>query len=180
MFKSFREVGFLRIMKYFVYGLWDFFFRLLPFSPLRVWWLRLGGASLGANCVVDRITLMNLDRTGLSGLKIGKDCYLGPQVILDLAGRISLGSQVTVTAGSTILSHHSVGYSDHPLIKHYPKKMEHTHLNSGCVVSAGSIILPGVTVGEASLVGAGSVVNKDVPAMVLSAGVPAETKKHLP
>jgi galactoside O-acetyltransferase len=91
-----------------------------------------------------------------------------------------LGSQVTVTAGSIILSHHSVGYSDHPLLKHYPKKTEHTCLSSGCVVSAGSIILPGVTIGKASLVGAGSVVNKDVPAMVLSAGVPAETKKHLP
>jgi len=179
MYKAIKEVGLLRILKYLLFGLWDFVFQLLPYSPLRVLWFRLGGAKLGGNCFVDRITLMNLDRTGLAGLKTGKDCYLGPQVVLDLAGRITLGSQVTIAAGSIVLSHYSVGYSDHPLIKHYPKTVEHTHLESGCAIGVNSTILPGITIGQASLVAAGSVVNQNVSDHVLVAGVPAKVKKTL-
>ena len=80
-----KEIGLSRLIKYFFMELWNSIFLLLPFSPLRIWWLRLGGAKIGRGCVVDRIYLMNLDRTGLSGLSLGNDCYLGPVVLLDLA-----------------------------------------------------------------------------------------------
>ena len=122
---------------------------------------------------------MNLDRTGLSGLIIGNDCYLGPVVLLDLAGKITLGNQVSVTARSSILSHHSVGYSNHPLLKFYPKQVLHTRLESGAVLGAGSLILPGVIVGKESLVAAGAVVRTDVPERVMVAGIPAKVKKQL-
>lgn len=49
----------------------------------------------------------------------------------------------------------------------------------GSSVSAGSIILPGVTVGEMSIVAAGAVVTKDVEPYALVAGVPAVFKKRL-
>ena len=46
-------------------------------------------------------------------------------------------------------------------------------------IGAGATICPGVTVGENSVVGAGSVVTKDVPANVVVAGVPAKVVKQL-
>jgi acetyltransferase-like isoleucine patch superfamily enzyme len=46
-------------------------------------------------------------------------------------------------------------------------------LRRGCCLGAGALILPGVTVGERALVGAGAVVTRDVPARALAAGVPA-------
>ena len=174
-----KEVGLKRIIKYFFMEIWYAVFLCLPYSPLRIFWLRLGGAKIGKNCFVERIYLMNLDRTGLIGLTIGNDCYLGPVVLLDLAGRITFGNQVSVTARSSILSHHSVGYNDHPLIKFYPKKVCHTRLESGAVLGVNSLILPGVTVGRESLVAAGAVVITDVPARVMAAGVPAKVKKQL-
>ena len=122
---------------------------------------------------------MNLDRTGLFGLTLGNDCYLGPVVLLDLAGRITFGNQVSVTARSSILSHHSVGYSDHPLLKFYPKKVLHTQINSGSVLGVSCLILPGVTIGRESLVAAGAVVRTDIPDHVMAAGVPAKVKKQL-
>lgn len=174
-----KEVGLTRIIKYLIMELWYAVFLGLPFSPLRIFWLRLGGAKIGHKCFVERIFLMNLDRTGLTGLTIGNDCYLGPLVLLDLAGKISLGNQVTITARSSILSHHSVGYNDHPLIKFYPKKVLHTYLESGSVLGVASLILPGITVGRESLVAAGAVVRSDVPSRTMVAGIPAKVKKQL-
>lgn len=174
-----KEVGLKRIIKYFFTEIWYGIFLLLPFSPLRIWWLRLGGAKIGRDGFIERIYLMNLDRTGLSGLRLGRDCYLGPLVLLDLAGKITFGNQVTVTARSSILSHHSVGFSNHPLLKFYPKKVLHTRLESGVVLGVSSLILPGVTVGKESLVAAGAVVRAEVPERTMVAGVPAVVKKKL-
>lgn len=174
-----KEVGLKRIIKYFFMEIWYAVFLLLPYSPLRIFWLRLGGAEIGKHCFVERIFLMNLDRTGLAGLTTGNDCYLGPLVLLDLAGRITLSNQVTITARSSILSHHSVGYNDHPLLRFYPKKVFHTRLESGVVLGVNSLILPGVIVGKESLVAAGSVVRTDVSERVMVAGVPAKVKKQL-
>ncbi len=52
-------------------------------------------------------------------------------------------------------------------------------LKRNCWIGANSIILPGVTVGENSLVAAGSVVTKDVPADSVVAGVPARVIKKV-
>lgn len=175
----FKEVGLGRIIKYFFYGLWDFIFRLLPYSPLRICWLRLGGARIKPNCFIDRVTFFNLDRTGLKGLSLGHHCYLGPQTVIDLAGQITLENHVTVSANTTILSHHSIGFSDHPLLIKYPKKVLHTVVKSGSALSVGSIILPGVTIGSQSIVAAGAVVRESVPDHTLVAGVPAQVKKDL-
>lgn len=179
MAKIIKEVGLKRVFKYLIFGLWDFVFQLLPYSPLRVFWLRLGGAHIGKNSFIDRIHFINLDRLGLSGLTLGQDCYLGPLVVLDLADKISLEAQVSVSAKTIILTHHSVGLSDHPLLKHYPKKVSTTVLESGCVIGVNSTILPGVTVGKNSLIAAGAVVTKSVPKRSMVAGVPAQVKKSL-
>lgn len=52
-------------------------------------------------------------------------------------------------------------------------------LKKGCWIGAGATILPGVVVGENSVVAAGAVVNKSVPANVIVAGVPAKVVKKL-
>ena len=179
MLKIIKEIGFRRLGKYFLYGLWQWVFDLLPYSPLRVFWLRLGGAKIGRGCVVEKICFINLDRTGLKGLTLGEDCFIGSGVLLDLAGRITLENQVTLSPRCVILSHHSVGFSDHPLIKFYPKKVFHTVVRAGTVVGVAAIILPGIIIGSRSLIGAASVVNKDIPERVMAAGIPAQVKKKL-
>ena len=179
MFKVIKEVGSTRVFKYLVFEIWGLVFRCLLYSPLRILWLKLGGAKLGDNCFIDGASFMNLDRTGLSGLTLGNDCYIGPEVIIDLAGKVTLKKQTTIAARAIILSHNSVGYSDHPLIKYYPKKTYHTMVGPGSVIGVNSIILPGVTVGAGTLVAAGSVVTKSLPDGVMAAGSPAVIKKTL-
>jgi len=179
MNKIINEIGFTRLFKYFFFGIWELVFRFLPYSLLRVWWLKLGGAQIGRNSVIDWIEFTNLDRRGLRGLKIGSECYLGAGVLLDLADKIIISDQVTVAARSIILTHHSVGFNNHPLISQYPKVIAPTLLKVGSVVGVSSIIFPGVTIGENSLVGAGSVVRENVADKIMVAGTPAQLKKHL-
>jgi len=50
----------------------------------------------------------------------------------------------------------------------------HTRIGKSCFIGGGSIIMPGVTIGDGSVVGAGSVVTKDVPPASVVAGNPAK------
>ena len=58
-------------------------------------------------------------------------------------------------------------------------KVEHTVIKKGASVGSGSTILANVTVGENALVGAGSVVTKDVPANAIVAGNPAKLLRYI-
>ncbi len=52
-------------------------------------------------------------------------------------------------------------------------------LKKNCKIGSHSVIMPGVTIGENSVIGAFSFVNKDIPANVLAFGVPAKVKKRI-
>ena len=53
-------------------------------------------------------------------------------------------------------------------------------LKKGCCIGMGSILMPGVTIGEGSMIGAGSVVVKDIPAWSIATGNPARVIKQIP
>ncbi|MEE9330725.1 MAG: acyltransferase [Methylophilaceae bacterium] len=54
----------------------------------------------------------------------------------------------------------------------------HTRIGKNCFIGARSIILPGITIGDGSIVGAGSVVTKNIPPNVAVAGNPAKVIKE--
>ncbi|WP_281251628.1 acyltransferase [Erythrobacter donghaensis] len=74
-----------------------------------------------------------------------------------------IGAYSTIAFGVTILSHDTCR-----LIK------VDTRIGANCFIGAHSIILPGVTIGDQSIVAAGSVVNRDVPPNSIVAGNPAK------
>lgn len=174
-----REVGFNRVFRYAIFSFWQFIFDLLPFSPLRILWLKFGGAKIGPNTVIDKIDFINLDRTGLPGLTIGSRCFIGRETMLDLAGKITLADWVTISPRAIILSHLNVGFKHHPLLKLYPPGVSQTRLKTGCFIGTNAVILHGVSIGEKALVGAGSVVTQSVSRQTLVVGSPATVKKRL-
>ena len=79
---------------------------------------------------------------------------------------IHIGEYTTVTFGVAILAH--------DMVRNY---RAHTIIGKNCFIGAHSIVLPGVTIGDGSIVAAGSVVNRDIPAGSIAAGNPAKVIK---
>ena len=70
--------------------------------------------------------------------------------------------------------------NNHDLYERMVITCKPVRLKRGCWIGAGATILPGVTVGENSIVGAASVVTKDVPDNEIWAGNPAKFIKKIP
>lgn len=171
--KVVKEIGFKKGLKFFFYSLFQLFYPLLVFPQLRQWILIFLGSKIGNNSIIMNVRFFNWYHKGAKGLKIGNNCFIGDETLIDLYDNVVLEDHVTVAQRVTILTHLNVGYKDHPLQKYFPKKSKAVKLETGSVVGAGAIILSGITVGKKSFVAAGSVVTKNVPQNSLFGGNPA-------
>ena len=103
---------------------------------------------------------------------IGRNCWIGPHAYLD-ARDLVLGDHVGWGPGAKVLgSEHSAVSIDVPIIA-TDLVTRPVRVEDWADVGMNAVILPGVTVGMAAIVGAGSVVTADVPAYAVVAGVPA-------
>jgi len=99
------------------------------------------------------------------GVSIGKKCFISVHAHVDIRrGKITIGNNVSISSGSYILGH--VGFRRAP-------EGQETKLEDNVTVFVNAVVLPGVTVGKNSIVGAGSVVTADVPPNVIVMGNPA-------
>lgn len=117
----------------------------------------------------------------LRGVQIGKNCHISPYVLIDLLHPelIKIEDNVTISSNSMIFAHINPSSSDF-LKKHgYPRTIKPVTIKNGAVVSVGCIVIAGVTIGENSIVGAGSVVTQDVPDYCVVVGNPARVVKKI-
>lgn len=115
------------------------------------------------------------------GVKIGKNCHISPYVLIDLLHPelIKIEDNVTIGSNSMIFAHVNPSANDF-LKKHgYPRTIKPVTIKKGAVISVGCIIIAGVTIGENSIVGAGSVVTQDVPDYCVVIGNPARIVKKI-
>jgi acetyltransferase-like isoleucine patch superfamily enzyme len=111
----------------------------------------------------------------LAGISIGEDCMISWGAKLDVSGgRIIIGDRCTITHGCIILSHDRAKKRIDP----QDKGKGTVRLGNDVFVGVNSVILRDVTIGDYSIVGAGSVVTKDVPPSVVVAGNPARIIKE--
>lgn len=106
-------------------------------------------------------------------VRIGRNAIVMPNSLMMASGTITIEDNVQVAAYVKLISNNHDPY-DRMVLTCRP-----VVLKRNCWIGAGSVILPGVTVGENSIVGAGSVVTKDVPDNTVVAGNPAKFIKHL-
>lgn len=95
-------------------------------------------------------------------------------------GRIFIQDNVLVGSGVHIyVSNHKHSRPDMPIIDQGHFDALDTTIKTGSWIGANSILLPGVTIGKYSIVGAGSIVTKDVPDNTIVVGNPAKVIKEI-
>ena len=102
------------------------------------------------------------------GIKVGKNIYIGKYCIIDdtFSDLIDIGDNVVISFGTTITTHDASCNKIAPVV-----------IKTGAFIGTRSVILPGVTLAENSVVGAGSVVTHSVPPGTIVAGCPAKVIK---
>lgn len=173
--KAVRQLGTFRILRFVWTSVLLSVLRHAWLPPFRVAFLRLCGATVGTNVVIHRLSFTNVDRGGFRALRIGNDCFLGDEVLLDLAAPITLEDHVTLAVRAVVLTHLNVGYADHPLQSRFPSHTAGVTVKRGSFVGAGATLLAGTTVGAEAFVGAGSLVNREVAPGEVVGGVPIRT-----
>ena len=113
----------------------------------------------------------------MRGVKIGKNVHIGPLVTIDdvYPNFVIIEDGVSIAGQNFILTHNK------PL--EYHKHLSEAFLGPVIIkknawIAIGVIILPGVSIGEGSIIASGAVVSKDVPPHTLVGGVPAKVLKH--
>jgi acetyltransferase-like isoleucine patch superfamily enzyme len=104
---------------------------------------------------------------------IGNQVWIGPQSYFD-ARDLIIEDYVGWGPGAKVLGSTHTGFPiDVPIIQ-TDLEIKSVKIETGADIGMNAVILPGVTVGKGSIVGAGSVVTKDVPPFAIVAGVPAK------
>ena len=120
---------------------------------------------------------------------IGEDCNICSHCFIE--NDVKIGNRVTIKCGVQLWD--GIEIEDDVFVgpnvtftnDRFPRSRQHltefskTVLKKGCSIGANSTILPGLTIGEGAMVGAGSVVLRDVPSNAIVAGNPAKIIKNL-
>ena len=132
---------------------------------------------IGAKTVVWQFAVI------LKGASIGENCNINCHTFIE--NDVVIGNNVTVKSGvflwdgiraedDVFIGPNATFTNDkYPRSKNYPEEFQTILLCKGCSIGANATILGGVTIGKFSIVGAGSVVTKDVPPFSLVVGNPA-------
>lgn len=113
----------------------------------------------GKHCHFGKRVYANFNLTLVDDMDIyvGDDCMLGPNVVI-------------ATAGHPI---------DPELRKRCTQYNAEVHIGNNVWLGAGVIVMPGVTIGDNSVIGAGSIVTKDIPSNVVAVGNPCKVMREI-
>lgn len=133
----------------------------------------------------------------LYGCEIGDNTKIGAFVEIQKNARVGKNCKVSshsfICEGVTIEDNVFIGHGVTFINDSYPRattpdgqlqseedwKVERTVVKKGASIGSGAVVLSNLTIGENAIVGAGSVVTKDVPANAIVAGNPARVTRHI-
>lgn len=130
--------------------------------------------------------------------EVGEECYIEPPFHANWAGRyIHFGNSVYANFGLTCVddTHIYIGdktmfgpnvvlaTANHPILPELREKAyqynKEIHIGRNCWLGAGVIVVPGISIGDNSVIGAGSVVTRDIPDNVLAVGNPCRVLREI-
>jgi galactoside O-acetyltransferase len=130
--------------------------------------------------------------------EVGENCYIEPPFHSNWGGKhVHLGKNVYFNFNATLVDDTHIYIGDctligpnvtlatagHPILPELREKALQfnlpIHIGKNCWLGAGVIVLPGVTIGDNTVIGAGSVVTKDIPANVVAVGNPCKVLREI-
>lgn len=129
---------------------------------------------------------------------IGVGCYIEPPFHANWAGKhVHFGKNIYANFGLTLVDDTHIYVGDntmfgpnvvvatagHPILPSLRKQAYqynmYVRIGSNCWLGAGVLVMPGVTIGDNSVIGAGSVVTKDIPSGVVAVGNPCRVLREI-
>lgn len=130
--------------------------------------------------------------------EIGDDCYIEPPLHSNWGGHhVHFGNSVYANFNLTLVDDTHIYVGDctmigpnvtiatagHPILPELREKAyqfnQPVHIGRNCWLGAGVVVLPGITIGDNSVIGAGSIVTKDIPANVIAVGNPCRVLREI-
>lgn len=131
-------------------------------------------AEIGEGCYIETPFHANF---GGAHVHFGKNIYANFNLTLVDDTHIYVGDNTMFGPNVTLAT------AGHPVLPELREKGYQfnipIHIGKNCWIGAGSVILPGVTVGDGSVIGAGSVVTKDIPSGVVAVGNPCRVLRKI-
>lgn len=131
-------------------------------------------AEIGEGCYIEPPFYSNM---GAAHVHFGKNIYCNFGVIMVDDTHIYVGDDTMF--GPNVV----VATAAHPLLPQLREKGYQynlpVHIGRNCWIGAGALILPGITIGDNVVIGAGSVVTKDVPSNVVAVGDPCAVLREI-
>ncbi|OGF64186.1 acetyltransferase [Candidatus Giovannonibacteria bacterium RIFCSPHIGHO2_01_FULL_45_24] len=103
------------------------------------------------------------------GLKLGKNTDIGAYTLIVAKHGVEIEDEVQIGSHCSLYSYSTIDNKKGKIV-----------LKKNCRIGTHSSVMPGVTIGENTIVGAHSFVNKNLPSNVIAAGVPARVLRKLP
>jgi acetyltransferase-like isoleucine patch superfamily enzyme len=138
------------------------------------------GIRMGNNVSIHRNTI--IECTGVIrsigiGLIIGNNVGIAQNCFIQVRGKVVIDDDVIIGPGVSIFSeNHNFSDPDTP-IRDQGETRIGISIEEGVWIGAGATVLDGVIIGRHSIIAAGSIVNKNIPAYSIVAGIPAKIKK---
>jgi acetyltransferase-like isoleucine patch superfamily enzyme len=131
-----------------------------------------GNIVLGSNIYIGHNSILKGYYKSL--MEIGSDTWIGQGCFFHSAGGLKIGNAVGIGPMVKILTSHHDDRNPELAVLELPLIFKPVVIEDGADIGTGSVILPGVTIGRNSIIGAGSVVTRDVQPFAVYAGVPAK------
>lgn len=142
------------------------FNRVLPFGDyISDRWEKANYLGFGkGTSVYDNVVI-------IGDVRVGNNTWIGPNVVLDGSGGLEIGSNCSISAGVQIYSHDSVNWAVSGGIEKY--EYGKTVIEDNCYIGPNVVIRQGLRIGQSTIVGANSFVNRSWPQKSKIAGNPA-------
>lgn len=160
---------------YVVWTLWYFLgsplvrSRVLPFSSVKCWILRLFGAQVGRGVYIKPGVAVKFPWR----LSVGDHCWIGEDAWIDNLAQVTLGAHACISQGAYLCTgNHDWSTSNMKLFR------KPIVVRDGCWVGARATLCPGTILGTGAVLAVGAVATKEIPSYQIWGGNPAHFVRH--